>query len=431
MLRLFKKSLFFFFLFTCKLTLAQSQWSVYENDHFVAYSDADALQVLPLLQRLEVFHSVILRLSAIEVPLDAKKYRLIILRNEEEYHKVSMLAPTVVTSAMFYEKSAMIITLGPSQALAEESLRHYYAHHMLSFKDISYPNWYEEGFSELLATMNIDLKLHQFTYGERSLRYKDVYEVSYHWGDLLGYYYSPHSSKNKLYENSSYYQSWALVHFLMFSDRAYYGERLQGYLQENQKINRSDTLFREQFDVDAEALWESKIKPYLENYPTFNASIGLSKEQLEFSQIPTNSDDHLYLLNYLTVHSYVQRIERTPKLSGKILSGEWGLIGMNKRCEKRFGFKFDDTRLFIRALNELNGFDFLSGDYAVVKIGPSHYLAKADRRLSLEGQQGVSESVRREGLQPIFVFRLVQKNLICVLNSNKNECIALMERCEK
>ena len=138
-------------------------WSRYENQHFVAFSNAPAKRALGLLEDLESFRGAFLQVGNVEIPADAPKTKVLILANKKEFQKLVSNKLQAGFAASDGRSTVIVMPGDGAKGWARTVIRHEYGHALLRFKKFDYPAWYAEGFAELVSSTDVVNKGRSFT----------------------------------------------------------------------------------------------------------------------------------------------------------------------------------------------------------------------------------------------------------------------------
>lgn len=194
---------------------AQPQWMVAESRHFVVYSASPPEQIGKLAEDLESYDKLMRMASS--VPDDARPTRVRVYE-VPDIGDVQKAANMDASSGIlaFYNSNI----LGPYLITPRKTgyehydydremvLHHEYAHHfMLQYFPAVYPDWYTEGFAELIGSSDM-MKDGRIGYGMAA---KQRQEILPHWIPL-----QEALIKGENRDLDPYGQGWAMTHFFTF-----------------------------------------------------------------------------------------------------------------------------------------------------------------------------------------------------------------------
>jgi tetratricopeptide (TPR) repeat protein len=213
-----------------------AEWKAYETTHFIIYSKSGDKDVEKLATGLESIDGLMRMASAISDKVKPIKVRIYEVDTEGEvqtaygasgdsgiagFYTSNILGPYAVTphSTTFHDGD-----FTPGLVL-----HHEYAHHfMLQYFPAIYPQWYVEGYAELIgsSTVQADGKV---AYGMPAKA--RGHEIAVDWVPLQEVFLKP---PEKLTNLDPYAQGWAMTHFFTFSSeratqlRAYFAALYAG-----------------------------------------------------------------------------------------------------------------------------------------------------------------------------------------------------------
>ena len=168
-------------------------WFKYESAYFVANSNASKKRTLTVLENLEMFRAAVLPVANLRVPDDAAKTQILIIRSQKDFSKLAG-GPNVGGFAMHRNGRFLIVmpSSGPSD-WARQDVRHEYSHVLLGYRKFDYPQWYNEGFAELVSTIRFRNKNSEYIFGEApdSIKYTGINQFD--WNALVSDGFDVHS----------------------------------------------------------------------------------------------------------------------------------------------------------------------------------------------------------------------------------------------
>lgn len=195
-------------------TAGSAQWREVETAHFKIISQSRPDQVEAFAERLEKYDRL-MRMATGIAEDDPVKVRIYEVASTNEIERALGLNDSGV--AGFYDNNI----LGPYAVTPNRTrnagryftpelvLHHEYAHHfMLQYFPATYPQWYVEGFAELIGSSQ-ELDNGQIGYGMPAK----------HRGNEIAAYWVPLQellTQEKVYNLNTYGQGWAVTHFLTF-----------------------------------------------------------------------------------------------------------------------------------------------------------------------------------------------------------------------
>ncbi len=195
-----------------------AQWRAAETPHFVIYSEESDAEIARLAERLERVDGLLRLATGIYEAVDPVKVRIYVVESTDAVDKAIGLSGSNV--AGFYDSNILgPFAVTPRKVRSDDSrftpalvLHHEYAHHfMLQYFPSVYPQWYVEGFAELIGSSKF-LPDGRIAYGTPAT----------YRGDHLSFYWVPvqellTKDPHKLHNFDLYGQGWALTHYLTFT----------------------------------------------------------------------------------------------------------------------------------------------------------------------------------------------------------------------
>ena len=149
----------------------------------------------------------------------------------------------------------------PSGSFTDEALKHEYMHFLVHNRSAQqYPTWFDEGFAELLSTVQVTDSL--LEYGKAS----DVrmsWLINGNWMSFTKLLNTRDTGQLRSDERGMFYaQAWFLMHFLNIGNGATnFGEQSRAYLNLVEAGTESSAAFSKTFAVDPNTL-ETKLRRY-------------------------------------------------------------------------------------------------------------------------------------------------------------------------
>lgn len=237
----------------------EQAWHRYESTYLIANSNASHRKTLAILKELELFRAAAVQVLNLQVPESAEKTEVLILKTFKEFRK---LRPANVGGFAMRHNGRFLIVMPASGDLdwAKELVRHEYSHVLLGYSNLRYPQWYNEGFAELVSTVNFRNKNTAFTLGEPPAGIKYASGNNFNWNTLIseGFDHSMHRSK----VSSAYAQSWLLTHYVTLGEDFSNTPKLHEYLRLINAGQPSLPAFEQAFGMNGKVLWTRKLKSY-------------------------------------------------------------------------------------------------------------------------------------------------------------------------
>jgi tetratricopeptide (TPR) repeat protein len=208
---------------------AHAEWRAVETAHFIIYTKSSDKDVERLATRLETIDGLMRMASAISDKVEPVKVRIYEVADDGDVQRAYGATGTGI--AGFYSSNILgpfavtphSTTFHNGDFTPELVLHHEYAHHfMLQYFPAVYPNWYVEGFAELIGSSKVEAD-GKVDYGTPPK--SRGHDIAADWVSLEDVFLKP---PEKLSDLDVYGQGWAMTHFFTFSkERA---AQLRAYL---------------------------------------------------------------------------------------------------------------------------------------------------------------------------------------------------------
>ena len=221
---------------------ADQHWLRVSSDHFIVVTDAGEKPGHDIAAHFEQMRSVFGQLLSRSKLRMSEPMEIIAIRGDRDY---SQLAPQVegkaINSAGFWlsgEDRAFIV-LNLSQPDPWRAVEHQFAHYLLNYNYPPTPPWFDEGFAEYFASLNLtarnaelgsDPELHPsfqtdlLGHQVEVKNLKSFTEILQNpvwlaWPDLLTMKNRAANGQEGTHHTLFYAQSWILVHYLLNKDK--------------------------------------------------------------------------------------------------------------------------------------------------------------------------------------------------------------------
>jgi tetratricopeptide (TPR) repeat protein len=140
-------------LLCCDAAVAED-WTAYTSENFTIYSDEREQDVIPMLERFELFRSLVL--DVLDVPRipENEKLRILMFAKRSEFIRASGMTGA---QGVFYHDiygPRMIVSAEIRSADVQATLFHEYVHYLANrHSSVNYPRWYSEGLAELISSV--------------------------------------------------------------------------------------------------------------------------------------------------------------------------------------------------------------------------------------------------------------------------------------
>ena len=312
---------------------ADDSWVRYENQHFLAYSNAPGKRVLVLLGDLETFRAAFIQVGNVVVPTDAPKTTVLIPASKKEFQSLS--TSKLQAGFAWYDGKSTLIVM-PAQGekgLTRTVIRHEYGHALLRFKKFNYPAWYEEGFAELVSSTELVNKGQSFTFGSLPERAQKNGPPLYDWDELVSAEFNPHAITNLRVGSSAYAQAWLLAHYATLGNNLKNATTLQNYFDKLKDGESLRSAFKGAFGASASQLWNTQLKDYAARLPYYTFAYKAGEVDLVFATAPPAVGEVDGILRYLQILAAAFREPQPPNDVLASLPGRWAPLVIGMPCE--------------------------------------------------------------------------------------------------
>ena len=318
------------------------EWFRYENDFFLAYSNAESHQARKILEDLEYFRAAALRVPGIELPKDALKTIVLIPATDEEYSELADNPNSVGFAQPLDGRTAIVFPATSRTDTSKYILHHEYAHALAHVNSADYPQWYTEGFAEIASSVVIHKRRKSFYVGVHEGRFQEAKEPLIDWDTLISDEFDAHAFDDMRMTASAYAQFWLLAHFLTLSGSDEYLSKLESYFASIERGQSSTSAFRESIGMTANELWESELRRYIDHMPEYRHGFAHSSLDPSFERSPALESSYVPILTFFKDRAEVARgIDRTSNPLS-FIAGQWDRLKFSDQCTDTLDFHFRD-----------------------------------------------------------------------------------------
>ena len=221
---------------------ADQHWLRVSSDHFVVVTDANDKSGHEIAAHFEQMRSIFGQMLSRSKLRMSEPMEIIAISGDKDYEQ---LAPPVngkaVDSAGFWlsGEDRIFVVLNLSRADPWRAVEHQFAHYMLNYNYPPTPPWFDEGFAEYFASLNLtpktaelgsDPELHPSSQTDllgqqvdvrNSKSFTEILQnpVWLAWPDLLTMKNRATNGQEGTHHSLFYAQSWILVHYLLNRDK--------------------------------------------------------------------------------------------------------------------------------------------------------------------------------------------------------------------
>lgn len=333
-----------FFAILAPLGAAQeAEWSRYENDFFIAYSNASTYQARKILEDLEYFRGAALRIPGIELPDDALKTLVIIPATAAEFSALAENSNSVGFAQPLEGRTAIVFPATGRTHTSKYILHHEYAHALAHVNSIEYPQWYSEGFAEIASSVVVHKRRKSFFVGTHEGRFGAATDPKIDWNELISDEFDAHSFADPEISASAYSQYWLLVHFLTLSGSEDYLLKLEKYFALVEDGIESNTAFVQAIGMTPNDLWETKLKDYLNQVPEYRHSFGRNSLDQSFEQRPARHIEYKPILQFFRDRAAVSRGIHQTDNPLAMINGKWDQLSFTNQCNDVLDVRFEQA----------------------------------------------------------------------------------------
>ena len=320
----------------------ESGWFRYENDFFVAYSNATNRQARKILEDLEYFRAAALRVPDIEMPRYTDKTLVVIPATDDEYARLAENQNAIGFAQPLSNRTAIVFPASSRSEKSKYVLHHEYAHALAHGNLSEYPQWYMEGFAEVASSVVIHKRRKSFYVGMHEGRWHEANEPLVDWDDLISDDFDAHAFRDVKVTASAYAQYWLLAHFLTMSGRTEYLRNLERYFAMVEGGESSGAAFSKAFGLTAAELWEQELKDYLWHIPEYRHSFGQSTLDRSFDRVSAAQSEIQPMLKFFTDKASMARGMGSKSNPLAFLAGKWDQLKFTEQCTEILTFRLEN-----------------------------------------------------------------------------------------
>lgn len=329
-------------------SLALADWVRYENKDFIAYSNAPAPSVVEVLYELEYIRAAAEQTPAFFIPEDRPKTLLILPASHEEFLDFAPSDTMAGFAQPLAGGAAIVMPVTAASGDAGSVIRHEFAHTLLFNEWFSYPEWFSEGFAEIVSNIAVDRRRNTYSIGEMPARYGRRFNPLLDWNVLVTEQFKAHAQPDPDLIQSAYAQNWLLVHFLTLSDDPERDSELDHYFSLVNSGRASLEAFEEVYGMSPAALWSSSMGKYVERPPVRRFEFSPAVLDLAFDQSPAAAEDIVPITRYFRDKAHARRPGDVAELPIGMLVGRWDRLKYTEQCSEPFEIGLQDGEEVVR-----------------------------------------------------------------------------------
>ena len=313
----------------------EREWIGYENENFMAYSNAAPEKALAHLVELEQIRAAALQIMTVKVPAGTPKTRVLLFRTKKEFTKASPEPNAAAFVVTFDGQPIMAMPLAGDRDWSKAVIRHELIHVLFRSAPFEYPKWYEEGFAELASSMRIVDSGEYFIFGESTVRASSSGPPIFDWNELVADRFDTHAIGSVRLLSSAYLQASLLTHYVTLGEEFRIQKNFNRYLELMHGGATSTAAFENAFGMTADELWHSKLRHYVTEAPRYQIKLLQDNVDVNFQQSAADMDVVVPLLEFLNFRAIASKSSKTPADPLGVMAGEWGLVRPTGHCEDR------------------------------------------------------------------------------------------------
>lgn len=323
-------------------------WVHYENDFFVAYSNAGEESVTNILESLEQFRAAAFQIPSFVIPEGRPKTLVILPATHEEFLAFAYYDTMAGFAAVLAGRPTIVLPASDRDLDLHVIVGHEFAHTLLFNDYFNYPSWYAEGFAEIASSIVIDPMDNLFSIGARDDHRRKAAKPSIDWNDLIDSSFDAHALGDLKRTASAYAQDWLLVHYLTLNESADYASELNRYFANINNGMPSIAAFPEAFGKTAADFWQSDLQTYLDQIENRVFSFDPSLLDLEFQSSLAIDEELRPILNFLIDHADVRHGRNAPSGPAAHLPGRWDWFRLEDQCSDPMTLRLrEDTGILV------------------------------------------------------------------------------------
>jgi hypothetical protein len=307
----------------------QGAWVTYENSSFIVYSNGSPKKVRRLLRRLALYRTAVSQSLQLKIPLSADKTVVLIPRSKSEYRKMVPMRSTAGVAYSDGKNTLLVLPISTSFTDQQSTIGHEYAHAVLNSLDIRFPDWYNEGFAELVGSIEIEKDESTFNIGKPIDRAYDI-AYSVDWDRLISPEFDVHRIKSLHVASTAYTQAWLLAHYVTVGEERLSARDLHAFLVESRQADSMVAIFEETFEMTPDEFWKKKLRPYSRHLPNYQIRLRSALADTNFTESPADLRD----VNWLTVFLLSgSKVKPAKDVEIGTVGGVWGRVRIGDPCD--------------------------------------------------------------------------------------------------
>ena len=314
-------------------------WMRFDNESFIAYSNAPRKEALEVLEELEYIRAAALQTPSFFIPEAGPRTLVILPATRHEFARYAPYATMAGFAQQLDGGAAIVMPASSPDTDARATVRHEFAHTMLFNDWFRYPPWYAEGFAEIVSAIAINKRRNTFTIGEMPDRYGRRFRPVIQWNDVIENEFNAHGLADRHLIQGAYAQHWLLVHHLTLSGKTEYAQRLNGYFSMVTSGRSSADAFLQAFGMTPDEFWTSELRSYARKVPVTSQDFDRHVLNTEFSISTARENELQPMLRYFTDKADARRNGETNSQPISSLPGMWDQLKIEQQCSEPLTFE--------------------------------------------------------------------------------------------
>jgi hypothetical protein len=306
-------------IFAAPLEAAEKEWYSYENEDFIAYSSSNEKKVRAILEDLALVRAAMSQLTHLPLSESGPKTEVLVLKSKNDIVKIQ---GGKSSGGFTHIRDGRLLIVVPASGYtdwARAIVRHNYAHELMRQMGRSFPQWYEEGFADLVTAVEFRDRNKAFVVGKHpdELFYAiwdKVHQVDWNALISMGWPSFEHTFTELRQMRR---QSWLLTHYVTLGDDFGYARQLAWYLEQTNAGQDPLEAFVQAFGMDGNALWQTVLDHYRQRTFFVIGDFSPGVVRTDFSRSAADPAEIDSLLEYVNS-------------AGLSFKGRWGFIDPSK-----------------------------------------------------------------------------------------------------
>ena len=329
------------------LSADAQHWTRYENDYFVAYSNADVDQAERILEALEQFRAAAFQIPSFVIPGGRPKTQVILPATREEFLTFTFYESVAAFSTMLAGQPTIVLPANEPDLDIHAVVGHEFAHTLLFNDYFTYPSWYAEGFSEIASSVAIDPKKNTLVIGARKDLRKKAESPALDWNSLIDESFNAHALGDINLTASAYAQDWLLVHYLTLNESRDFASELNQFFANINNGLPGRVAFMDAFGKSAAEFGNDDLPGYLSKMSNRRFSFDPSLLNLDFNTTIDVNDEIQPVLKFMRDNADIRRSGNTLATPRDHLPGQWDWLRLEEQCSDPMTFRLRDDDVLV------------------------------------------------------------------------------------